>query len=288
MKTGVSLYSLSRAIKANEMTVTQAIEWTADKGAEHVEIVPCGFSLAEDRKLLDAIVATTARLGMAISSYTIGANFVRGTDAEFRAEIERVKKEVDIAAALGVKRMRHDVAYRPPEEATLANFEKDLPFIVEACREVADRAAKHGIVTSIENHGYHVQHFDRVQRVIDQVNRENFKTTLDIGNFVVVDLNPLAGVRKNAPLASMVHVKDFYLRDAKADPGKGWGKTLGGNYFRGAIVGHGDIDIKAALKLLKDVGYDGYLSLEFEGMEDCRAGVEIGLENLKRFVAELG
>ena len=63
---------------------------------------------------------------------------------------------------------------------------------------------------------------------------------------------------------------------------------MGGNYFRGAIVGHGDIDIRAALKLLKDVGYDGYLSLEFEGMEDCRTGVEIGLENLKRFVAELG
>ena len=44
MKTGISLYSLSRAINAKEMTVVQAIEWMAENGAEHVEIVPCGFS----------------------------------------------------------------------------------------------------------------------------------------------------------------------------------------------------------------------------------------------------
>lgn len=288
MKVGISLYSLSRAISAKEMTVVQAIEWMAEHGAEHVEIVPCGFSLAEDKQLLDDIVKTCARVKLDISSYTIGANFVRPDQAELKTEIERVKKEVEIAAALGVRLMRHDVAWRPPEEASLDNFEKDLPDMVAGCRAVADHAKQYGIVTSVENHGYHVQHFDRVRRLVNAVGRDNFRTTIDVGNFAVVDVDPLAGVKKNAALASMVHVKDFYLRPASADPGEGWFKSAAGNFCRGAIVGQGDLDIRGSLKILKDAGYDGYLSVEFEGMEDCRQGAKIGLANLKRFLAELG
>jgi sugar phosphate isomerase/epimerase len=85
----------------------------------------------------------------------------------------------------------------------------------------------------------------------------------------------------------MVHVKDFYLKDACCNPGQGFCRSAGGNYCRGAIVGHGNVNVQAALQILKDSGYDGYLSLEFEGVEDCRMGCEIGLENLKRYIAEL-
>ncbi len=285
MKTGVSTYSLSRAIKDGRMTVVDVIEWIAEHGGEHVEVVPGSFEMTEE--VIGLIVDKTRELGLDISSYTIGANFIDKDEAELDAEIERVKKEVDIAAALGTKLMRHDVAYRAPEDTSLEQFEQDLPVIVKGCRAVADYAAQYGITTSIENHGYHVQHFDRVQRVIKEVDRENFKTTIDIGNFVVVDINPLAAVRQNAPLASMVHVKDFFLRNAERDPGEGFNKSRGGNYWRGAIAGHGDIDIQAALQILKDAGYDGYLSLEFEGMEDCLRGAEIGLKNLQRYVSKL-
>ncbi|OGV35310.1 MAG: sugar phosphate isomerase [Lentisphaerae bacterium GWF2_45_14] len=285
MKAGISSYSVSRAIKEGKMDVMQAIEWIASIGAEHVEIVPSPFTV--DMEMAGKIREKVSSLKMEISSYTIGASFVDKTEKEHRDEIERVKKEVDIANALGVKRMRHDVAYRKPEDSTLDNFEKDLPFIVKAAREIADYAVKYGIVTSIENHGYHVQHYSRVQRVIKEVDRKNFRTTIDIGNFSVVDIDPLVGVRKNAHLASMVHAKDFYLRKANMDPGEGFFKTAGENYCRGAIVGQGDIDIREALRILKNAGYDGYLSLEFEGREDCLEGSRIGFENLKKFLKEI-
>jgi sugar phosphate isomerase/epimerase len=285
MKAGVSTYSLSQAIRAREMTVIGAIEWIAEHGGEHVEIVPAGFDMTEEN--IRSIVEKCRELELDISSYTIGANFIDKNDTELQTEINRVKKEVNIAAMLGTKLMRHDAASRLPAESTLINFEKDLPYIVKACREIADYALQFGITTSIENHGYHLQHYDRVQRVLQAVDRENFRTTVDIGNFVVVDLNPLAGVTQNAPFASMVHVKDFYLKDACCNPGQGFCRSAGGNYCRGAIVGHGNVNVQAALQILKDSGYDGYLSLEFEGVEDCRMGCEIGLENLKRYIAEL-
>ena len=79
-----------------------------------------------------------------------------------------MKKQVDIANALGVKMMRHDVAWRDKENTSIVQFEDDLPKIVEACQQVADHAAQYGITTSIENHGFHVQGSDRVLRVKTQ------------------------------------------------------------------------------------------------------------------------
>lgn len=280
MKLGLSTYSLSKAIKAGEMDVIQAIEWIAENGGECVEIVPVGFELTGNPELVGKIVERTGELGLDIASYTIGANFVVDTEEERRAEIERIKGEVEIGHALGVKFMRHDAGSRPGEQATLANFEKDLPPVVEACREIADHAAQYGITTSVENHGRHFQGSERVQRLVLAVDRPNFRTTLDVGNFICVDEDCVSAVMNNIPFASMIHMKDFYVRGR--NPGEGWGVTNHGRFTRGSIVGFGDLDIPKIVQIIKSSGYDDYVSVEFEGMEDCRLGSKIGMDNTRR------
>lgn len=286
MKIGLSTYSLSRAIKSGEMDVLQAIQWIADNGGEHVEISPFGFNLEETPDLADAIVQKAEEAGIEVSNYCLSSNFIKPTQAEFEAEIERVKRHVDIANRLGVKTMRHDVAFRPKNECTIEQFESDLEMLVHACRAAADHAAQYGITTSIENHGFYIQSSDRVQRLIHAVNRPNYKTTMDIGNFMCVDEDSVSAVKKNMPYASMVHLKDFYLRPSYRNPGEGWFESLSGNYLRGAIVGQGDIDMPEVVRVVKESGYDGYISIEFEGMEDCKLGSRIGMENAKRLWAE--
>lgn len=147
MKIGVSTYSLSQAIREGQMGVLDVIQWVADNGGKHVEIVPIGYSLDDNPELVDAIVAKAAEAGVELSNYAIGANFVMGDEAAFHAEVERVKKQVDIAARLGVKRMRHDAASRPIPETGVAQFEADFERIVRACAEIADYANRYGIVT---------------------------------------------------------------------------------------------------------------------------------------------
>lgn len=278
MKLGISSYSLQGAINSKEMTILDVVQWVADQGGEHVEIVPIGFSLVDDLSLVDAIRQKADDTGIEISNYAIGANFL--TD-DFEKEIERVKQEVNIAHRLGVKRMRHDVAWKAPNDISIHDFEKDLPKIADACKIIADYGAQFDIVTSIENHGYYVQASDRVQRLIHMVDKENFKTTLDTGNFLCVDEDPLAAVKNNISYASMVHVKDFYRRTSSLGLGEGWFPTSSGNYLRGAITGHGDINLPEILKVIKQSGYDGYISVEFEGMEECKKATKISLENVK-------
>lgn len=285
MKLGISSYSLYGALKSGEMDILGVIDWIADQGGEHVEIVPLGFELTGYPELTNAVRKKAASRGIAISNYAIGANFVTDSEEAYRQEIDRVLKEVDTAAQLGVKRMRHDVARS--EDTSIGHFSGQLDRLAAACRTIADYAAKYDIVTSVENHGYFIQASDRVQMLLHAVDRPNFRTTLDTGNFLCVDEDPVAAVKNNLPYASMVHVKDFYRRPSYWNPGAGWFKTANGNYLRGAIVGHGDIDIREVLRLIKTSGYDGFISLEFEGLEECRTGTKLGFENVKRLWEEL-
>lgn len=287
MKVGLSTYSLQQALDRKELTVPDAIRWIADQGGEHVEIVPMGFSLIDNPKLIDEIKDVAKKVGIDISNYAIGANFAVQEDAEaLEQEIQNVMRHVDVAAALGVKLMRHDVAFRPAPEGTVAQFEIDLPELVKACQRIADYAAGFGMTTSVENHGYYVQSSERIQRLLHETARSNFKTTLDVGNFLCVDEDPVSAVKNNIPYASIVHAKDFYWRPSYRNPGEGWFQTSHGNYLRGAIVGHGDIDMPEVFRVLKQSGYDGYISVEFEGMEDCKTASRIAMDNVRRLWEE--
>lgn len=290
MRVGVSTYSLLPAIRSGEMTILDVIDWITDNGGEHMEIVPYGFTLEDNEELTDAVRKRAEAAGIQLSNYSMPANFVHESKEAFDAEVERIKRHVDTVHRLGIKHMRHDVTAftLPPEKTGIDYVEDNLEQIVNGCRQIADYAARYGITTTIENHGVSVQASDRVQRVLKAVDRPNFKTTLDIGNFLCVDEQPLVGVKRNLPYASLIHVKDFYYRPYDQNPGGGrWFRTSHGNYLRGAIFGQGDLDVRRILRLIKESGYDGFITLEFEGMEDCREGTRLGLENLKRLWNEI-
>ncbi|MEO2210986.1 sugar phosphate isomerase/epimerase [Paenibacillus amylolyticus] len=289
MKVGLSTYSLLNDLNSGEMTVLDVIDWIAANGGEHMEMVPYGYTVEDNHDLADAIRERAATAGIELSNYSMPANFVQETEEAFAEEMARVKRHVDVVHRMGVKHMRHDVTAftLPKEKMTIAWFEEHLPLMVKGSQIIADYAAQFGITTTIENHGFSVQASDRVQRVLHAVDRPNFKTTLDIGNFMCVDENPIIGVMKNLPYASLVHFKDFYFRPYDEHPGEGeWFTTAYGNFLRGAIVGQGDIPIRKIVKLIKDSGYDGNITVEFEGMEECKSASKIAMDNLRRFWEE--
>ncbi|MFC0470403.1 sugar phosphate isomerase/epimerase [Halalkalibacter kiskunsagensis] len=287
MKLGLSSYSLYSALKSKEFDILDVIQWGAEQGFDHVEIVPLGFTLDDNPQLVAAVRKKAENTGIELSNYAIGANFITDDNHSYEQEIERVKKHVRIANELGIKLMRHDVAWRPIGDNSIGNFEKDLPRLVEACQQIADFASDYGITTSVENHGFYVQASDRVLSLVNHVNRPNFKTTLDTGNFLCVDENPLSAIKKSLPYTSMLHIKDFYYRPFYKNPGEGWFQTEAGNFLRGSIIGHGDLDMYEIIKLIKQYGYDNYVSIEFEGMEECKQGSKISLDNVRRIWEEV-
>jgi sugar phosphate isomerase/epimerase len=163
-------------------------------------------------------------------------------------------------------------------------FDAALKVVVPAIREVADYAATKGVKTSLENHGFYMQESRRVEKLIKTVKHPNFGLTIDMGNFLCVNEDPVQAVKRVAKYAQMAHVKDFHLRPKMTMPPSGWFATPTEIALRGAIVGHGVIDVPKQIELLKKSGYDGYLSLEFEGMEEPLTAVRLGLEYLRPLV----
>lgn len=290
MKVGLSSYSLLDAIKNDGMTILEVVQWVADNGGEHLELVPYGYSVVDDYDLADAIKEKAAEVGIELSGYSMPANFVHDTEEAFLEEVERVKEHVDVVNRMGIKLLRHDVTTfnLQGEDQSIHYFDDHFDQLVRGSQLVADYAAQFGVTTTIENHGFNVQTSDRVQRVLRAVNRENFKTTLDVGNFLCMDEDPLVGVNKNIRYAATVHFKDFYIRPYYENPGHGkWFITVNKNYLRGAILGHGDINLREIIKVLKRNQYDGNIVIEFEGMEDCKLGSKISIDNLKRLWEEV-
>ncbi|WP_413378235.1 sugar phosphate isomerase/epimerase family protein [Alkalihalobacillus sp. 1P02AB] len=290
MKVGLSSYSLVKAIKAGDITILEAIQWVADNGGSHMELVPYGYSVVDDLALATEIREKAVNVGIELSAYCMPANFIQATEEEFEQEVARIKKHVDVVNHMGIKVIRHDVTAftLPPEQMTVHYFDDHFDEIVKGSQLIADYAKQYEMTTTIENHGFNVQSSDRVQRVLRAVNRDNFKTTLDIGNFLCADEDPLVGIKKNLAQAATVHFKDFYVRPYYKNPGDGeWFRTVNENYLRGAIVGHGELPIREIIRLLKEHGYDGPIVVEFEGMEDCFVGSRIGMNNVQRLWDEV-
>ena len=80
-------------------------------------------------------------------------------------------------------------------------------------------------------------------------------------------------------------MKEFIVKDGNGqNPGKGFFMSRGGNYLRGTIIGHGNVPVTTCLNSIKKAGYDGWITIEFEGMEDTKTGLETGLENLRTYI----
>ena len=290
MKLGVSSYSFTGAVRSGSMDFLDIPAKAAEIGFDELEF--SGFIQPENVSTRDyaaQLAAACSKAGIPVGNYTIGGDFLVGSDGDLDAEIERLKEEVEVAAILGSPRMRHDAARGIPDTYPhYYGFDDVVARIADGCRAVSEYASTKGIRTMVENHGYFAQDSDRVEKLTRTVAHKNFGLLVDIGNFLCADDIPEAAVGKLVRYAFHVHAKDFHVKPGSViDPGEGWFLSRGGSYLRGAIAGHGDVGLFQCVKKLKQGGYDGTLSIEFEGLEESVRGVTIGYANLRRYLEML-
>lgn len=286
MKIAVSSYSFDQYLKDGRLTQLSCIAKAKELGFDAIEFT----DLEPPKGMTEAAYAVKIReecqrVGLTVSNYTVHADFLANDVEE---EAERLKRKVDIAQILGADSMRHDATWGFGKERKNEGLENIIDRLADGCRQVTEYAASKGIRTMVENHGFLIQDSDRVERLINTVNHPNFGWLCDMGNFLCADEDPTIACGKAAPYAFYVHVKDFIKKDgSQPNPGEGFFSSRSGNYLRGTIAGHGIVPVKQCLRILQQQGYDGYLGLEFEGIEDSILGIRIGLDNVKRFLSEL-
>ncbi len=286
MKISVSSYSFQQYINSGKMKQSDVIPKAHELGFEAVEftdLLPCeNPSYEQQVRYSEEIRNSAEKYGMTINAYTVGANLYQPSKEASETEVKRLLRQLDIAKILGAKVFRHDVAF---SLGNARSFDEIVPTAAANARAVSEYAESLGIITCTENHGYISQDSDRVERFFNAVNHKNFGLLVDMGNFACVDEDSTSAVSRLAPYAVHAHAKDMAIySDAKLPHTM---PTRGGNRLRCMIIGYGDIPIKKCIRILKKAGYDGYISIEFEGIEDCIFGIKTGFENLKRYIKEV-
>lgn len=290
MKFSVSTYSYCRLIDSGEKTLAECIALAKESGFDGIEFVDFSVPEGQTKEEYAAFLrAECERLGIKPVAYTISADLINGSEGDTEKEIARLKKEVEIANILGVKKMRHDATWGLHKETRgYRGFDDVLPILAKGCREVSEYAKQFGIKTMVENHGFFCQESTRVEKLVNAVASDNFGLLVDIGNFMCADENPIEAVGRVAPYAFHVHAKDFHKKSGNAPMFcDGFFKTRGGTYLRGAIIGHGDVPVYQCISTLIDNGYDDFITVEFEGMEDQVTGTTYGLNTLKKMCASI-
>ncbi len=284
---GVSSYSFSGLTGKNAITTFGMISKAKEMGFDIIEFAGLDVPAGEKAEAFaEGVREECIRVGIEMGNYTISADLLTGSQGDLDAEIERLKGEVQIARILGAPGMRHDATWGFGSSSRVAKgFSNALPRLVKGCKAVTEYAAEYGIRTMVENHGYFCQDSERVELLVNGVNHENFGILVDMGNFLCVDEDPAKAVGRLTPYAFHVHGKDFHTKPGTSpNPGRGWFMSRGGNYLRGSIIGHGDVPVQQCLKILKDAGYAGNISIEFEGLEEPLEAISMGLENLKSYL----
>jgi inosose dehydratase len=124
----------------------------------------------------------------------------------------------------------------------------------ERLRRVGDIARAHGVTVALETHPDLGTNADVHRETMRQVNHPNVRVNFDTGNITYYNnqADVVAELRKIIDYVATVELKDHSGRP------KTWDFPA---------LGKGKIDFAGVLKVLKDHGYSGPITIEVEGVE---------------------
>ncbi len=143
--------------------------------------------------------------------------------------------------------------------------------LVESARFCADVAAQYKRTVLMEPRvGEVICSVDSLIRLIEYVNRPNFKANFDTAHFSAQRENVVLALAKLKGKFANVHVADNHPSNSQHVP-----------------IGDGSIDWREFLSTLKRFGYDGYLGLDLGLTDDLLDGYKRSVDRLQQIAADL-
>jgi sugar phosphate isomerase/epimerase len=152
--------------------------------------------------------------------------------------------------------------------------------LIERLRLAASDAEERGFVLVLENIGPSSGHSDEAVSIIEEVQSDYLKINFDTANPLLADEDPLEAFERMLPHISYIHLKDFITE--KSENYKDYSQaewriqiSRKGLKMTGITPGKGDIPLKKIFAILKDKGYKGFVSVEYENdIEPAKATLE--------------
>jgi len=246
-------------------------------GYKAVELLAAWTSKTEQMREVKKVALD---LGLKVCSYGIHNDFAV-TGAELDAQIDEVKKGIEGALELEAPIVR---VFGANAKAGLT-VDKAIAMVADGFRKVVKSAEAAHVTLALENHGKLACRSEHIRKIIERVGSPAFRSTLDIGNFMIGDEDSVHAARNLAELVAHVHVKDHRWTDVTGEPPQVYVSNKGRKLWP-EVIGEGQIDFVEIFRTLKKAGFNGYLSLEYEGNDPEPEGVYASTNNLFRLAAE--
>ena len=266
----VSTYSFWRFRDDSKMAVEQCIEQASAMGFDGVEILHRQMG-REDNGYLQQLKQTALREGVPLCGFSIHQGFVSPDEGERQKNVDHTIKCIELAYAMGIPTMRLNTGRWNTTksfdqlmkdrgvEPRLEGYTDDQGFewVISSIERCLKKAEQCGVTMGLENHWGLGLTPEGVMRIVNAVNSPWLQVTMDTGNFLEDPYDRLA----------MLAPKTIYVQ----------AKT----YFGGGIWYALDLDYPRIAKMLRNTGYDGWISLEFEGKEPWQTAIPKSLALLR-------
>jgi sugar phosphate isomerase/epimerase len=261
MKLGISTYSYWH-FRETKVPIETVIDKACRLGVEGVDILHRQME-SEDPSYLQKLKRHAFVNGLDLICLSIHQNFVSPDPGIRQKNIDHTLHCIELAYAMGIPCIRLNsgrwgtvtsfdrLMELRGEEPPLEGYTDDDAFgwCIDSIRKCLPKAEESGVILALENHWGLTRSAEGVLRIVNAIDSPWLGILMDVGNFLD---EPYDSLKILAPRAVFVHAKTYY--------GGGEWYTL-------------DLDYKRIAKILADVNFSGYVSLEFEGKENPDIGV---------------
>jgi Sugar phosphate isomerases/epimerases len=256
LKVGLAAYSYRDYLQDKlqpHMTYEEFIDRSAGYPIDGLELTEYYFPKPVTREYLMRMKRQCFLAGLDVAGSAIGNVFTHPAGLERDKEIGRVKEWIDWCDTLGAPVIRIFAGERQKDQSVEDARRNAIESIEIAC----EYAGQKGIMLAMENHGGIVSDAEGVLAIVKAVKSPWFGLKFDSGNFRTDD--PYADLVKIAPYAVTTHIKTEIQPRGKAKQ---------------------PADLKRTMQILKDAGYRGYVTLEYEATEEPLKAVPRILEQM--------
>ena len=272
---------MDQLVRDRTMTVFDWIEMAADLPIDGLELYD-GFLASLDEACLEKVRGALARRHLAMPMLCCSPDFTRPGADERRQEIAREQRLIEVTAFLGGYSCRVLSGQRRPE-ITRA---QGVRWVVESIKELLAYAAEKKVVLALENHykdNYwqypeFAQKRDVFLEIVDQIDSPWFGVQYDPSNAIVAGEDPLELLESVKHRVVTMHASDRFLKPGhtleelrRIEDSVGYAAILSHG-----VIGQGLNDYPHIFRLLREVGYQGWVSIEdgLNGLEEIRASAE--------------
>ena len=281
---------IRQLVAPNQMSIYEWIDISTTLEIDGLEFYS-NFADLQDPTQWSKIRSAVEATGMVIPMMCCSPDFTIPDPIARRAQVDKEIGWIRMSAELGAKYCRVLSGQRRKE----ITREEGLDYVVDSIEACLPEAEKFGITLILENHykddfwtePEFAQMMDVFIELVGRIDSPWFGVNFDPSNAIAAGEDPLILLEAVKHRVVTMHASDRYLSSGTIeDLRNAEGGTAGYvSFFKHGVIGKGLNDYDAIFGILKEVGFDGWISIEdgVDGMEQMRESADFLKEKIKKY-----